>query len=143
LPTPEVDVCRGEVVDALMVSPMVVMIHERLDLRFEVCREEVVFQQDAIFQGLMPALDLTLSLRMIRRTPDVPHFLVAQSLSQLARDVAGSIVRQQSRLVNNMGLPAARCLQGKVQRVGHIACLHGRAQLPGNDVARVIIKDCR
>jgi hypothetical protein len=43
--------------------------------------------------------------------------------------------------MNNMGLPAARCLQGKVQRVSDIACLHGRAQLPGNDIARVIIKD--
>ena len=97
---------------------MVVVIDERFNLCLQVCREEVVLQQDAVFQGLVPSLNLTLSLRMIRRTPDVSHFLVAQPLSQLARDVAGSIVRQQSRLVNNMGLPAARCLQGKIQRVG-------------------------
>ena len=97
---------------------MVVVIDERFNLCLQVCREEVVLQQDAVFQGLVPSLYLTLSLRMIRRTPDVSHFLVAQPLSQLARDVAGSIVRQQSRLVNNMGLPAARCLQGKIQRVG-------------------------
>ena len=60
--TPEVDVCGREVVDALVVSLMVVMINECLDLRFEVCREEVVVQQDAVFQGLMPSLDLALCL---------------------------------------------------------------------------------
>jgi hypothetical protein len=42
---------------------------------------------------LMPSLDLTLSLRMIRRTPDVAHFLIAEPFRQLARDVAGAIVR--------------------------------------------------
>ena len=76
-----------------MVSPMIVMIDERFDLRLKVCREDVVFQQDAVFQGLVPPLDLALSLRMVRRTPDVPHFLVAQPFSQLARDVAGTVVR--------------------------------------------------
>jgi len=48
LRTPEVDVCGGEVVDALVITPVIVMIDEYLDLRFQVCREEVVFQQDAI-----------------------------------------------------------------------------------------------
>jgi hypothetical protein len=46
------------------------MIDEYLDLRFQICREEVVLQQDAVFQGLMPSLDLALCLRVIRRTPD-------------------------------------------------------------------------
>ena len=53
---------------------MIVMIDERFDLRFHICREEVVFQQDAVFQGLMPSLDLALSLRMIWGTPDVAKF---------------------------------------------------------------------
>ena len=42
-----------------------------------------------------------------------------------------------------MCLIAARCLQGKVQRIRNIAGLHGRAQLPGDDIARVVIKDRR
>ena len=42
-----------------------------------------------------------------------------------------------------MCLIAARCLQGKVQRIRNIAGLHGRAQLPGDDITRVIIEVCR
>ena len=72
---------------------MIVMIDERFDLRLKVCREGVVFQQDAVFQGLVPPLDLALSLRVVRRPPDVPHFLVAQPFSQFARDVDGAVVR--------------------------------------------------
>jgi hypothetical protein len=45
--------------------PVIVMIDECLDLRFQVCREEVVFQQDAVLQGLVPSLDLALCLRVI------------------------------------------------------------------------------
>ena len=78
MPTPEVNVRGSEVVDALVVSLMIVMIDECLNLRFQVCWEEVVFQQDPVLQGLMPPLDLALSLRMIRCAPDVAHFLVAQ-----------------------------------------------------------------
>ena len=69
------------------------MLDERLDLRFQVCREEVVVQQNAVLQCLVPSLNLALSLRMIRCPPDVAHFLVAQSLSQLTRDVAGAVIR--------------------------------------------------
>ena len=36
LPTPEVNIGRGQVFQALMVSPMIVMIDERLDLLFKV-----------------------------------------------------------------------------------------------------------
>ena len=79
--------------DALMITPMIVMIDECLDLRFQVCREEVVFQQDTVLQGLVPSLDLALCLRVIWCTPDMPHSLVTQLFSQLTRDVAGPIVR--------------------------------------------------
>jgi len=90
--TPEVDVCGGEVVDALVVSSVIVMINERFDLCFEARREEVVLQQDAVFQGLVPSLDLALCLWIIWRTPDISHFLVTQPFRQAARDVAGSVV---------------------------------------------------
>ena len=72
---------------------MIVMIDECLDPRFQVCWEEVVLQQDAVFQGLVPSLDFALCLRMIRRPPDVAHILVAEPLSQLTGDVAGAVVR--------------------------------------------------
>ena len=72
---------------------MIVVIDEHFDLCLEIRREEVVFQQNAVLQGLVPSLDLALSLRMIRRAPDVSHFLVAQPFSQLARDIAGAVIR--------------------------------------------------
>jgi len=41
------------------------MLHEAFDLAFQVTRQEVIFQQDSVFQRLMPSLDFTLRLRMI------------------------------------------------------------------------------
>ncbi len=44
-----------------MVALVVVMIDKGLDLGFEIAGQEVVFQQDAVLQSLMPPLDLALS----------------------------------------------------------------------------------
>ena len=41
-----------------MVALMVVMVDEGFDLGFKITRQEVVFQQDAVLQVLMPTLDL-------------------------------------------------------------------------------------
>ena len=90
-----------------MVALMVVVIDERLDLRLQICWKKVVLQQDAVFQGLVPSLDLALCLRVIWRSPDVSHFLITQPFSQLSRDLAGPVVREQSWLVHDMGLITA------------------------------------
>ena len=71
-----------------MVALVVVMIDEGFDLGFEVTRREVVFQQNAVLQGLMTALDLALGLRVIGRATAVLHILVLQPFRQLPRDVA-------------------------------------------------------
>src|SRR5680860_178033 len=42
-----------------------------------------------------------------------------------------------------VGLIAARSLKGQFQRISHIRCFHRGTEFPGNDVARVIIKDGR
>ena len=47
-----------------MVSAMVIGIDESRDLGFKVLFEEEVFQQDAVLQRLVPALDIALRLRM-------------------------------------------------------------------------------
>lgn len=77
-----------------MVALVVVVIYEGFDLFFETSRQEVVFQQNAVFQGLVPTLDLALRLRMLWRTSRVFHTLVLQPFGQVARDVAGSVVAQ-------------------------------------------------
>ena len=94
LPTSEVDVGRCEVVQALVITLMVVMIDERLNLGFKVAWEEVVVQQDAVLQSLMPTLDLALCLRMIGCAADMVHVLVLQPFGQVTGDVAGAVVGQ-------------------------------------------------
>ena len=56
----EVDVGRGEIVDALVVAAVVVVVDEGRDLGFEIAGQEVIFQQDAVLEGLVPALDFAL-----------------------------------------------------------------------------------
>ena len=62
----KVDVGGCDVVQALVVALMVIMIDEGSDLGFEIARQEVVFQQDAVLQRLVPTLDLALRLRIVR-----------------------------------------------------------------------------
>ena len=63
--TPEVSVGGCDVANALMVTLVVVMFDEGADLVFEIAGQIVVLQQDAVFQGLMPTLDLALGLRVM------------------------------------------------------------------------------
>ena len=79
-----------------MIPLVIVVIDEGFDLSFEVTRQEVVFQQDAVLQSLMSTLDLALGLWMIWRTARMLHALALQPLSQVARDVARSVVARCS-----------------------------------------------
>ena len=66
--TSEVDVGGCDVADALVITAMIVMLDEGLDLTLEIAGQEVVLKQDAVLGGLMPSLDLALQ-RAIRRRP--------------------------------------------------------------------------
>ena len=66
LAAPEVDVSRRQVLQALMVAVMIVVLDEAVDVRFEVTGQIVVLKQDAVLEGLVPALDLALGLPMAR-----------------------------------------------------------------------------
>jgi hypothetical protein len=68
---PEVDIGRGQFVEALMVAGVIVMLDEGADLPFEIARQVVVVEQDAVLQGLVSALDLALRLRMISSAYDL------------------------------------------------------------------------
>ena len=86
---------------------MILVIDEGFDLGFEITRQEVVLQQDAVLQGLMPPLDLALRLGMVWRAARVLHAFVLQPFSKIARDIAGTVVAEQTWLVNDMDLIAA------------------------------------
>ncbi len=48
LAAPEIDVGWGEIVEAFVVSTMIVILDEGRDLRLKVFLEDVVFQQDGV-----------------------------------------------------------------------------------------------
>ena len=107
LAAPKVNISRCQVGYALVVSKMVVVADEVSDLQFEIAGQIVVLKQDAVFECLMPSLDLALCLRMHGSTTDVVHAFVAQPCGQFARDVAGAIVAEQAWLVNDIGAVTA------------------------------------
>ena len=90
-----------------MVAPVVVALDEGCDLRFQVPGQIIILQQDAVLEGLVPALDLALGLGMIGRPTDMAHVLLVQPFGQFPRDVTGTIVGQQPGSVPDMGLIAA------------------------------------
>ena len=63
---------------------MVVVADEVSDFLFEIAGQIIVFMQDAVFEGLMPALNLALGLRVQGRTTRVIHALFAQPVCQFS-----------------------------------------------------------
>ena len=63
--TPEVGVGWCDVADAIVVSMIVVMIREVADLQFKIAGQVIVFEENPVFEGLMPPLDFTLCLRAV------------------------------------------------------------------------------
>ena len=62
LAAPEVDIGGREVIQALVVAPVVVVLDEGAELGFEITGQIIVLQQDPVLQRLVPALDLALGL---------------------------------------------------------------------------------
>ena len=94
LAPPEVDIGRCQIVRALVITPVIVVRDEGLDLGFELTGQVVVLEQDAVLQGLMPSLDLSLGLRMIGGASGVPHIPLVEPVGQVAGDVPRPVVGQ-------------------------------------------------
>ncbi len=54
-----------------MIAVVVVVLDESPSVSFEVTVQVIVFQQDAILERLMPALDLALGLGMVGGATDI------------------------------------------------------------------------
>lgn len=102
----EVGVGWRHVAQALVIAPMVVVLDEGADLGLEVAGQEVVLQEDSVFEGLVPALHLSLGLGMHWSAPDMAHALVLNIVRQFAGDLAGANIAEQPWLVVHMGLVA-------------------------------------
>ena len=107
LAAPEVDVGRFQIADGLVVTLMVVMIDEGIDLNLEIAGQIVVLEQDAVLQRLVPALDLALGLGMEGGTTNVPDAAILEPFRQIAGDVRGTVVAQQTWPMCNPGVLAA------------------------------------
>src|SRR5439155_14905542 len=73
---------------------VVVVVDERIDLGLKVAGQIVVLEQDAVLEGLVPALDLALGLGMIGRSAHMGHALLIEPFGEIAGYVAGTIVAQ-------------------------------------------------
>src|SRR3954454_4234305 len=140
LAAPDVDVGRGEIAKALMVAAMIVVLDEGRDLAFEIAGQVVVFQQDAVLQRLMPAFDLALGLGMVGRTADVLHALAVQPCSEIGGNVGRTIVRQQSRPVNDGDVVEAGSRQGAIEGGCYLLGPHGRTEFPGDDETGEVVE---
>jgi hypothetical protein len=67
---------------------MIVGLDEWTDLGVEVARQKVIFEQDPVLQGLMPAFDLALGHRVIGPAANVLDALVAEPSGEIGRDIA-------------------------------------------------------
>ena len=83
----EVDVGWRHVVEAFVVALVVAVGHKCFDAGLEVTRQEVVFQQDAVLERLMPPLDFALGLRVIWCASNMIHGFLIEPLCQIAGDV--------------------------------------------------------
>src|SRR5271163_996526 len=72
----KIDVSGREVVDALVIADVVIVLDEGVDLLLEISGQIIVVEQNAVLQGLMPTLDLSLGLGMIPGAAYVLHVLV-------------------------------------------------------------------
>ena len=81
--TPEVGVGWCDVADALVVSMIVVMIHEGADLQFKIAGQVIVFEENLVLEGLMPSLDFTLCLRVVRCPSNMTHAVILEPVSEV------------------------------------------------------------
>ena len=65
---------------------------------------------------------------------------VVEPFGQVAGDVAGTVVGQQSWSIGWLGVIKATGPQCQVEGGGDIFRSHAGAQLPGHDVAREVVK---
>ena len=86
LAVPEVDIGGREVAQALVIAPVIIVFDEGGELGFEITGQIVALQQDAVLEGLVPALNFALGLGMARCAPDMLDALLIEPFGQIAGD---------------------------------------------------------
>ena len=100
LPPTEIGIRWGQIVQALVLSAMVILLDECLNIGLKCAWQMVIFQQDAVLNGRVPALDLALRLRVSRRAADMLDALLHSPLGEGVRDEPRPVVREQWRALS-------------------------------------------
>lgn len=98
---PEVDIGGRQVSEALVVALVVVVVDEGGDLAFQVSRQEVMLEQDAVLHRLVPALNFALGLWVVGCATNMLHAFFFDVIRQVSRDVRRAVVAEQSGLCDN------------------------------------------
>ena len=86
-----IDIGWRDVVQGLMIAPVIVRFHEACQGAFELPRAEVFFELDDDLHRPVIAFDLPLRHRVIRRAPRMRQAVRVQVVRQLLRAVAGDV----------------------------------------------------
>ncbi len=78
---------------------------------------------------------------MIGRAADMIDFLVIEQFCKITREIGGAIVRQQSRAKTNIDLIQPAFSHRQIQRVSDALRLHRHAELPCENIARVVVQN--
>jgi hypothetical protein len=90
--TSEVDIGWCEIVQAFVVTAVIIVVDEAADFGLKLAWKIVVFQRDAVLQRLMPALDFALCLWMAECAADMRDFVIAELFCEIALDVGRAVV---------------------------------------------------
>jgi hypothetical protein len=63
---------------------VIAVIDEVRDLRFKIAGQVIVLKQNAVLEGLVPALDLALGLRMAARGTNMRHAAILEPFGEIA-----------------------------------------------------------
>ena len=71
------------------------MGHELSDLPLKLTRQVIIFQQNAVLQRAVPALNLALRHRVIELAACEAEIMFLQPVLQFCREVAGPVITEQ------------------------------------------------
>ncbi len=105
---PEIQICWREIVQRLVVTPLVVVLDERANGVFQLPREIMVFKAADVLQRAMVMLNLALGYGVVRFPSSMLQLVLVEKGRQLMRHVRRPIVREQARTMLGRDLRTSR-----------------------------------
>lgn len=87
-----------------MIATLIIVFDECLDLPFEISRQIIMLKKHSVLERLMPTLDFSLCLRVVRSPTHMIHGLLTEPFCEFVSNITGTIIGEQSRSVFYCGL---------------------------------------